>query len=381
MAHGGAHPEKLDVSASINPLGLHPAAKAAFSALACDDTPLSRYPDSDCMALRALMAQFWLGDDVDAAERVVCGAGAVDLIYALVQAFARPALQEAQERCVVVLEPAFTEYARAAAAVGVSVRHVVLDAEHGFALTETGFRQLEAALDGASMLFAASPANPSGVVLGAEQLMRLSALCYRTSTLFVLDSCFSQFSASAEAAVRALLSRRLETTHLVVLHACTKFYGMAGIRLGYALCGSSQVAARLRAVMRPWAVGAVELAAGSAVLRAELAERPSPPSAPEVWSRWERRTRALVATERAQLSAALCAHGFAVVAGEANYVLFRAPSPETESRLCARLLSCGVAIRSCADFCGLDGHWYRVAVRTAEENARLCAALAHVCAR
>ena len=370
MTHGGTHPDKLDFSASVNPLGLHPAAREALLSLARDSTPLERYPNSESTELCEQLAAFWSagGQSPEAAleaANVVCGAGAADLIYALVQAFARPAPHAA----VVIVEPAFSEYARAAKAVGATVRRVVLAAESGFTLTDADVSRLEAALSDSALLFMASPANPTSVVADSALLCRLAALCEAHGTLFVLDACFSQFSAHAESAVRALLLRRATYPHTVVLNAFTKFYGMAGLRLGYALCASSAVSEQLRAVLRPWAVGAVEQAAGSAVLRAELAARSAS------LSDWETNTRTLIATERARLTAALHARGYGAVTGDANFVLFRAALPESESRLCARLLSRGIAIRSCADFCGLDAHCYRIAIRTAAENTQLLAAL------
>ncbi|MCR5826353.1 MAG: aminotransferase class I/II-fold pyridoxal phosphate-dependent enzyme, partial [Oscillospiraceae bacterium] len=85
------------------------------------------------------------------------------------------------------------------------------------------------------------------------------------------------------------------------------------------------------------------------------------------------RVRALMRRERPRLCAGLRALGLYVVPGEANFLLFRCRTP-----LVPVLRERGILIRGCADFVGLDETWYRVAVRTEAENARLLAALGEV---
>lgn len=393
--HGGTKTCKLDFSANINPLGLHPAAQRAFSSLSLSSAPLARYPDSDCTELREQIAQFWHCG----ADSVVCAAGAADLIFAFVQTFSFGSgacarkNENAASGAVVVLEPAFTEYERASSAHGLSVRHLLLSEQNGFAFTKDDMPRLSEELEGAHMLFAASPANPSGAVLPPDVLCKIAALCEEKNVFFVLDACFCQFSESAEQGIRNLISRRAEFPHTVILNAFTKFYGMAGLRLGYALCFSEKTAVCLRNGMRPWAVGAAELAAGSAVLREELSSperrtlsRATSLSSSDMTrqSSWEKHTRALIEAERARLSAFLRSSGFSVVAGEANFILFRADAsslPGGAFALAQSLLSLGIAVRPCADFYGLTSNWFRVAVRTPEENTRLIESIASVCGR
>lgn len=367
MSHGGAQPGLLDFSANVAPLGVHPAAQSAVAALALDTDSLARYPDPSCAELRSLLAQFWsLGVCPAAtldADCVVCGAGAVDVLYALVRS-------AALRKKIVVIEPAFSEYARAAHLHGCVVEHFLPASERGFALAPADLPRLAPLLDGADIVFLASPANPAGTVTDIDTIRALAALCAQKSVLLVVDACFAPFSAAAEDGIRALLSCRREFPSLVVVGAFTKFYGMAGIRLGYALCGSAAVARRLADSLRPWAVGAVAQAAGSAVMLAELAEKQSAPGQCGA-SSWETQVRELVAAGRARLADFLRSCGCQVVTGAANYLLFRADDPN----LAESLLRRGIAIRSCADFFALDAHWYRIAVRTEAENERLIAAL------
>ena len=81
--------------------------------------------------------------------------------------------------------------------------------------------------------------------------------------------------------------------------------------------------------------------------------------------------RALIRKERAWLYAALRSLGLRVIGGEANYLLFYTDYTVLHEALRRR----GILIRSCANFSGLGEGWYRVAVRTHEENEQLIAAI------
>ena len=83
-----------------------------------------------------------------------------------------------------------------------------------------------------------------------------------------------------------------------------------------------------------------------------------------------RRTRAVIQSERPRLAAGLRELGFQVVPGEANYLLFSSSVPLREP-----LRERGILLRSCGNYSGLDGSWYRTAVRTEAENQRLLTAL------
>ncbi|MBQ7159174.1 MAG: cobyric acid synthase [Treponema sp.] len=363
--HGGTYSDKCDFSANINPLGLHPAAQGTISSLALRTKTLSRYPESNCAELRRLLAEFYAFPQ----EHIVCGAGASDILFSLVQSWC--AHRDAAD--VVVVEPAFTEYERAAKLNGCSVRHFLLSENNSFAFAQSDMARLAENLDGAGMLFLASPSNPAGVVLSGDELCQIATLCEEKNVLFVADACFSQFSSEAEQGIRTLLSRRTDFPHTVVLNAFTKFYGMAGLRLGYALCFSEEIARCIFEAMRPWAVGSAELATGCAVMSAELAEKNALKnnSSQTVRTDWEKQTHTFVQDERKRLASALQGAGFFVVPGEANFILFRADDTD----LAEKLLEKNIAIRSCADFYGLDTHWYRIAVRSKNENDLLINAL------
>ena len=135
----------------------------------------------------------------------------------------------------------------------------------------------------------------------------------------------------------------------MVLRAFTKFYAMAGLRLGYALCGDEALAARMAECGPPWAVSSPAQAAGLAALRE---------------TDYACRLRRLIGEERPRLAAQLRALSCRVLPGQANYLLFFHPDPD----LCPKLRARGVLLRDCGDYAGLGRGWYRAAVRTGREN-------------
>ena len=173
----------------------------------------------------------------------------------------------------------------------------------------------------------------------------------------MVDECFNEFL--DDPAAHTLLEELEGHENLLLLRAFTKWYAMAGVRLGYALCADGALLERMRAAGQPWAVSALAQAAGEAALEE---------------TDYSAALRALVAAERPRLSAGLAALGCRVLPGEANYLLFYHSGEQLVQRLRAR----GVLLRGCANYPGLGPGWYRAAVRTHSENSAFLQALGEV---
>ena len=145
----------------------------------------------------------------------------------------------------------------------------------------------------------------------------------------------------------------------MILRAFTKTYAMAGLRLGYALCGSAAFAERLQSAGQPWPVSNVAQAAGAAALQD---------------NNYVNRLRALISEERPRMIRALTALGLRVIPGEANYLLFFCEDGGLGEKLQKR----GILIRDCRNYAGLTEGWYRIAIRSKDENDRLIHMLGEV---
>ena len=322
--------DALDFSANVSPLGLpEGVARAITAALPTAD----RYPDPLCRELRAKLA---LHEGVPA-EQILCGNGAADLIFRLVWA--------RKPRRALVTAPTFAEYATALESVGCTVERFFLREQENFAVTNAFCAAIRPGVD---MVFLCQPNNPTGQLTALPLVEQILHRCAACGTLLVVDECFLDFLPDhALHTAKGLLGEG----DLVILKAFTKLYGMAGVRLGYCLCGDETLLEKMQTAGQPWAVSSLAQAAGVAALK-ETA--------------YVDEVRALIARQRPVLTAGLRALGLRVIDGKANYLLFRAPADLNE-----RLRPRGTQVRSCANYPGLGPEWYRTAVRTAPENARL----------
>ena len=323
--------DALDFSANVSPLGLPAGVAAAITnALPTAD----RYPDPLCRQLRAALA----GAEGVPADWILCGNGAADLIFRLALAV-RP-------RRALLPAPTFAEYEAALQTVGCAVQRVFLREENEFAVTE---EFIDAVTPETDIVFLCQPNNPTGQVTPPALVERLVRRCAECGAVLVVDECFLDFLPDRDAWTAKQLLR--DTPQLIILKAFTKLYAMAGVRLGYALCGDATLLEKMRGAGQPWAVSSLAQAAGLAALQ-ETA--------------YAGAVRALIAEQRPRMAAGLRALGLRVMDGQANYLLFRA-TPDFGEKLRRR----GAVVRSCANYPGLDAAWYRTAVRTAEENTRL----------
>lgn len=338
MEHGGdvytpATWGALDFSANVSPLGMPPSVRRAVVDSAC---MWEKYPDPHCRRLCTAIAQ---AHGVPA-EWVLCGNGAADLIYRL--CLALPAGR------ALVTAPSFLEYEAALRLAGWRVERYPLREQDGFRVTD---RLLEAIRPGVGLVFLCHPNNPTGLAVEGGLLRRIVGQCMRVGAVLAVDECFLDFVEGASSCIPLLGGK------LVVLKAFTKLYAMAGLRLGYALCGDGGLLSAIKQAGPPWAVSVPAQAAGIAALAVED---------------WPGRVRQAVAQERHWLAQQLQALGLHPM-GEANYLFFCAPVG-----LKQRMLSRGILIRDCAQYPGLAEGWYRVAVRGHQDNIHLVMALQEV---
>lgn len=328
--HGGdiyGRDIKLDFSANLNPLGMPENVKKAAAAAIADS---DRYPDPYCRELTKKLS----GYESMNAENIVCGNGADDLIYRIVHAL-RP-------RSAIIAKPTFSEYAKALREVGCAV-------------TEYEQDDIPASLDaGADMLILCDPNNPTGRLIEPDTLKMICEKCLKNNIVFLCDECFIDLCENA--GIRT--AKRYMNENMIVLKAFTKTYAMAGLRLGYAISGSAELAAKVRGSGQFWSVSTVAQAAGIAALD----ERG-----------YVEKAQRIITEERKYLSDELGKFGFEVYPSDAGFVLFRCEVPLDEL-----LLSEGILIRNCGNYSGLSEGYFRAAVKLHEENAALIEAIERV---
>lgn len=329
----------LDFSASVSPL---PLPEGIYRAVLQALEDAGRYPDPLCRTLRARLAQ----RHGLAPQQVLCGGGAADLIFRLAAA-ARP-------RRALLTAPTFAEYEQALRAVGCAVQWFDLREEDGFAVTE---RILDAITPELDLLFLCEPNNPTGRTTDPKLLQAVLARCAECHVRLAVDECFLDLLDAP--ATHTLAGEVSQHPGLVILKSFTKHYPMAGLRLGYALCGDGDFLSKMAQSGPPWSVSTLAQAAGLAALEEDG---------------YDRTLRDLITAQRPRLQGGLTALGCRVLPGEANFLLFHHP----DAALAGRLREKGILLRDCSNYRGLGPGWYRTAVRTAQDNDALLRAMREV---
>ena len=344
--HGGPagaedelHPIRIDFSVSLNAWGAAPQVRNAVL-----NTPFEQYPDPTSLAPRRAAARRWGVP----AETVAFGAGAAELIHAVCFAFTRSG------STVLLPDPTFGEYARAASLCGARVVQHSAPAPE-YALNATSLASATAA-HRPQLVFLCAPNNPTGQALSREEIEQVAAACVATGALLVLDQAYDAFTAQP-------LGTPALPSHPAVLHlrSITKDHALAGLRAAFAI-GPEPVIVALERARVPWAASAPAQAAAVAAL-GDAAESHLGATVPRLRD------------ERARLEAAFARAGIRTLPSRTHYFLAEVGDA---TALRARLLrEWGIKVRDCTSV-GLPRH-IRVAARTPAENNLLIQAVEAVC--
>ena len=313
----------LDLSANLNPFGVHPDVL-----LAARDADIRRYPPSDAGPLRDAIAK---ASGLDPAN-VLITAGATSALHLVARTLLAPG------NACAVWPPTFGEYEAAIAAAG--GRAIEYRAE-----PPAFVPLLEVAPVPLGIL--CNPNNPTGAYLDRQQVETVvAALGGGTLVLDVAYDAFVEDAWDADDLVRAGLP-------VVVVHSMTKLHAAPGLRVGYVVA-APELIARLAAAQPSWPVGAAALAGGLAMVSVDAIQRRAVPEVTRV---------------RSHLRRAFKEAGLEVAPGRANFLLVHVGDARGFRE---RLLRRGFAVRDCTSF-GLP-EWVRVAVPVEAAARRLTTA-------
>jgi histidinol-phosphate aminotransferase len=326
----------VKLASNENPLG--PSAKAIAAAQQAL-LGLHRYPDAAQHSLRHRLAAF-LGVKP---EEIALGAGSNELLDLLVRTFCTG------QHHVVFAEPSFVVYRMACLAHGVPYTAVPLTADLRHDLPA----MLAAVRSETRLVFIANPNNPTGTYVSLDELTQFLKQLPR-SVIVALDEAYLEY-ATANDFPNGLQLRELHPG-LVVLRTFSKAYGLAALRLGYAIA-PAELVHYLDCVRAPFNVSSVAQAAGIAALDDQ---------------EHVRRVVELNRSERARLTQEVSQRGLAVTVSQANFVLIDLARPAPP--IYQALLNRGVIVRPMPSL----PTSLRVTVGVPEENERFLAALDEV---
>ena len=335
----------VDFSASIHPL---PPSDALVATL-CDAIRarkiLTTYPDMHYSALKQAIAEYAHVD----VPTIAIGNGVLPLLDAAVRALGL-------RKCMVPV-PAFTKYRTILGACGIEFCAL------------TGAPEEESSIDigrviaglkatGAQALLLANPQSPSGRLTRAEELERLYEVAFAFGVTTIVDEAFIDYVPE-----ESLCKTAAEFPGLVILRSLTKFFAMPALRVAYAVA-HPETRVAIEAFVPAWPVDSIAAEAARLALhdQASIAA-----------------TRETNAQERDWLADRLQSLGLRVFPSVANYLLVKTDEDRNGLDLWRTLVvEHRVVIRSCANFEGLNEHYFRIGVRTRLENQLLVEAMTQV---
>lgn len=326
--------DAIKLASNENPLG--PSQKALVAARQAVDEA-HRYPDAQARGLRDALATHWRASPAE----VVVGNGSNTLIDLICRTFAGP------DDHAVSGDPSFVCYRLCSTLANVPFDSVELR-EGVYPEVQP---LLAACRKNTKLVFLANPNNPTGTYLSAPQL---ASLCegLPPDILLVVDEAYAEFADADD--FRSAVQCRGLRERLIILRTFSKAYGLAGMRVGYALAPPS-LAEPLRRVQMPFSVSTPAQQAAVAALLDQ-----------EHLGRVVEHNR----SERSRVSAALSDFGFSVTPGQGNFLLVHVGAHAAQ--LYQSLLEAGVIVRALS---GVLAPYLRVSIGATDENDRLLSTL------
>ena len=325
----------LKLSSNENPFGPGPQAVAAVQAAAGD---MHKYPSTDHAALRQAIGEVH-GLDPD---RIICGVGSDEIITFLCQAYAGPGDE------VLYTEHGFLMYKISALAAGATP---VVAPEHERTVDVDAI--LERVTSRTRLVFIANPANPTGTMIGGNEVARLAA-GLPDNCLLVLDGAYAEYVDGYDGGA-ALVDAR---DNVVMTRTFSKIYGLGGLRVGWGYAPRAVIDV-LNRVRGPFNLSTLALAGAEAAIR----DRD-----------YVETCRDVNRAERKRLAEGMAALGFPSDPSEANFILCRMGDAATAQAADAHLKARGIIVRLVAGY-GLPD-CLRITVGSHEDVTRVLEVMA-----
>jgi histidinol-phosphate aminotransferase len=245
--------EIAQLASNESPFSPHPKVVDAIRSAA---SAMNRYPDPGATLLRRRIAERYETEP----GRVAVGNGSCEILLAAAEALCEPGAE------IVYAWPSFSMYPYLAALSGAREIRVPL-AEGEVHDLDTMATEVTAATQ---LVIVCNPNNPTGTHLPAA---RIAAFCERLPehVTIVLDEAYVEFQTDDDP--DATIDLLADFPNLVVLRTFSKVYGLAGLRVGFAI-GSAKFRAAVDAVRQPFSVNALaQAAAAEAILHQDDVER------------------------------------------------------------------------------------------------------------
>ena len=341
VAHGGLSsiktkiPDVVDFSSNVSPIGTPSSVKVALKNYL---KYVDKYPDLNSETLLHSL-QKYIGLNK---SHIIVGNGAIEILYNFCNVFL-------QKKDVLIPVPTFSEY---------EVASKLADSNLRFFKTMNLSQDIDSFIEQIpekGCVFICNPNNPTGQLLSKKQLEPVIGVAKKNSSIVFLDECFIELVRNTNQSVISLVKKY---DNLFVLRSLTKSFGLAGIRIGYAVT-SKLMAEILNKIKVPWSINAMAQTAAIVALQNK---------------KHLVKSRLTIKKEYDFLLSKLsCIDGIEFTNSSTNFILLKTKHDATE--LQKKLLKHKILVRNCENFRGLDNHFIRIAIKSHKDNIKLIEAL------
>ena len=319
----------IDMSSNLTPLGMVPGLREKIEK---DLVEISYLPETDSETLRGIFAAKYGRSE----DEVLVGNGTTEFIFALPGAFA--------SKRAIIVNPTYSDYKLACKWAGVEAESFMLTREDDFVLN---LDKLSSRLQGGELVFICNPNNPTGVVIPSEELYRF--ISEHPDTYFQVDESYLPFTRE-----KSLLTYELPD-NLFILCSSSKIYGIPGLRLGFLVATSGNMA-QLTGQRKPWGVNRIAQIAGEYLL--------------ENSDNYVEEVIRFIELERPEFTRRLEEiENIRIVPSQCNFILCYLDGDILAVELREKLLQKRIMVRNCATFDGLDDHYFRMSLKSKRENS------------
>lgn len=306
---GVVGPCAIDLSDNTNLWGMPPSAALALEKFQFAE--ITRYPSAYAAELKESLAQY-VGVDT---SMIVTGCGSDDVLDAAIRAFGNPG------GSLACCDPTFSMIPVLARINGLRVSTSEFDAQ--------GDISVDSLLsDSPDVIYICSPNNPTGMPASVD---RIEAVADAFNGLVIVDQAYAEYSSTT---LLPLVSRY---SNVLVTRTMSKAFGMAGLRVGYAI-GNPALVGEVEKSRGPYKVGALSSAAAVAALTNDLP--------------WVQQVVSETLSIRSHLVSRLRSLGYKPLPSDANFVLVPVKKPAEAAK---RMLDAGIGVRAFANLAGIGG--------------------------
>lgn len=338
--------EIIDFSANINPLGMPDSVKKCIIE---NLDEIEKYPDISYLELRKEIVEYEnnrLKDDVVSSENIILGNGAAEVIYSIVRGI--------NPEKTIILAPTFSEYEEAVSSISKEVVLYYLKEDDDFRLTDEILKEIN---NDINMIFICNPNNPTGSVVSKELLIKILNRAKITDTFVVIDESFLDFMKENF----SMISFINKYTNLIIIKSLTKFFALPGLRIGYGLCKNKNLCEKAAKMIPAWNINILADISARTCLKDK---------------KFIKETMDFMEKERNYLYNELKKVNYLkIYKPNVNFIFFRI---NKNIDLKKELLKKNILIRSCSNYHGLDERFFRIAVRTHEENVKILNSIWHI---